>query len=93
MRQTKRPFAIFGPRQLTGLSESDGMNATDDTNTAEIAAESQAVMDQVLSGRPLDAKILERIEQRRKRIRQEIMDRLGVLDVAVELVREARDEV
>jgi hypothetical protein len=65
---------------------------TDNTNTSDIAAETDAVMDHLLSGKPVAEEILKRIEERGKRIRQEILERHGVLNVAVELVRETRDE-
>jgi len=42
--------------------------------------------------RPVDLEVSKRVRERAARIREEIVRSHGMLDVAVELIREARDE-
>jgi hypothetical protein len=57
----------------------------------EVAADDQAVLDHVLSGRRLDPEIARRVHERARTIRQEILQKHGVINVAVDLIREIRD--
>jgi hypothetical protein len=54
-------------------------------------ADAEAVMDHVLHGKPLAPAIAERVHARAKRVTEEIYRKFGVLDVAVDLIRETRD--
>jgi adenosyl cobinamide kinase/adenosyl cobinamide phosphate guanylyltransferase len=54
------------------------------------AADNQAVIDHVLTGRPLDAEIARRIEERAERIRQRIFQEHGLVDIGVPAIRELR---
>ena len=56
----------------------------------DVAADNQAVLDHVLSGRRLDPEIARRVHERAKTIRQEILQRHGIINVAVDLIRETR---
>lgn len=59
---------------------------------ASAEADLQAVIDHLISGRPLDPEIVRRVEERGEKVRQEILEKHGVLNVAVDLIREIRDE-
>jgi hypothetical protein len=65
-----------------------------DTNMhpALVEADLKAVMDHVLGVKPLDPEVARRVRERADKIRQEVLERHGVLNVAVELIREGRDE-
>ena len=58
----------------------------------DVAADNQAVMEHIITGLPLDAAVARRVQQRARGVRQEILDKHGVVDVAVDLIRETRDE-
>jgi zinc transport system ATP-binding protein len=69
------------------------MNSTEDHLVdAQVQAETQAVMDHLISGKPLDEDTIRRVRERAKGIRQEILRRHGIVNAAVDLLREARDE-
>jgi hypothetical protein len=55
-------------------------------------ADLEAVLRQVDQGGVKDPQLLQRIEERSKAIRQRVLAEHGLLDAAVELVRESRDE-
>ena len=58
----------------------------------DIAADNQAVIDHAMNGTPLDPAVAKRIQQRADEIREEIRRTHGVQELAVELIRHARDE-
>jgi hypothetical protein len=51
----------------------------------------EAVLRQIDQGGVTDPQLLQRIEERSKAIRQCVLAECGLLDVAVELVRETRE--
>jgi hypothetical protein len=55
-------------------------------------ADARAVMDHAISRTPLDPNVARRVEARAKRITEEIRRRFGIVDIAVDLIREGRDE-
>jgi adenosyl cobinamide kinase/adenosyl cobinamide phosphate guanylyltransferase len=59
---------------------------------AQVLADLNAVMERIATGKPLDAESSRRIRQRAERITEEIRKKHGELDIAVELIREIRDE-
>jgi hypothetical protein len=59
---------------------------------AVVQADLRAVIDSLVSKTPLDPAIARRVEERAERMRQELFERHGLLNVAVDLIREARDE-
>ena len=60
---------------------------------ADVAADNQAVLDHVLTGARLDPEVVRRVHERALKIRQEILQQHGVVNVAVDLVRETRDGI
>jgi hypothetical protein len=66
--------------------------ATTDSIDVQALADDQAVIDHALTGKPLDPHVAARVRQRAERITDEIRRRHGVLNIAVDLIREGRDE-
>ena len=58
----------------------------------ELAADTQAILDRLTTGKPLDPEVARRIRERGDRIRQEIFQKHGVLDIGVPAIRDLRDE-
>jgi hypothetical protein len=56
-------------------------------------ADAQAVIDHIISGKPLDPEVARRVRERAERIRQEILARHGVQDIGVPIIRELRGEL
>jgi hypothetical protein len=59
---------------------------------AEILADLEAVCKQIPAGGVTDPELLRRVRERSEKARAEVLRRHGVLDVAADLIREARDE-
>lgn len=55
-------------------------------------ADLQAICDAIAQKRPIDPAVAARVEERGKRATEEIYARHGLLNVAVDLIREVRDE-
>jgi hypothetical protein len=62
----------------------------DTGDIAEARADVRAVLDSLLSKRPLDPEIIRRIEDRSERMTEELRKQYGELNVAVDLIREVR---
>ena len=58
----------------------------------EQMSESDAIIAHVLAGKPLDPELYKRLRDRGQRITDEIRQEQGVLEIAVELIRQTRDE-
>ena len=61
------------------------------TTDAEIAADAEAVISALTSGGKLDPVIARRIQERSAKIRQEVFEKHGLLNIAVPTIREFRD--
>ena len=69
------------------------MNDTETMSSGpQVEADLTAVMDHVTSGKPLDPAVACRVRERGEKIRQEVFAKNGPLNVAVDLIREGRDE-
>lgn len=55
------------------------------------AADNQAVMEHVVSKRPIDPDVVRRVHERAEKVKAKIRKR-GITNIAVELIREARDQ-
>jgi hypothetical protein len=55
-------------------------------------ADAQAVMAAVMTGTPVAAEVAARVRRRSERRTNEVRRRFGTVEVAVDLVREGRDE-
>lgn len=58
----------------------------------QVLADLDAVMQRLATGKPLDPAASRRIRERAERITEEIRRQHGELDIAVQLIRETRDE-
>ena len=63
-----------------------------DTTVSEVSADLEAVVNHLVSGNPLDTHVTRRARQRSERLTDELRRSRGELNVAVDLVREIRDE-
>ena len=57
----------------------------------ELEADTQAVIEKLMTGNPLDPETYQRIRERSERVTAEVLRKHGVLNIAVDLVRETRD--
>lgn len=70
------------------------MNTTEhSTIPPEVMADAQAVIDQLMSGKPLDPETYRRIRERAERITEEIRQKHGIVDIGVPAIRELRGEL
>ena len=59
---------------------------------AEQDADLQAVLERITSGKPLDPKTYQRIRERGRQITEELRQKYGEMNIAVDLIRQVRDE-
>jgi hypothetical protein len=59
---------------------------------SEIVADMQAVADGVSAGKTLDPELVQRIAERSKKVQEELLQQYGVREIAVDLIREIREE-
>lgn len=62
------------------------------TADPQVEADLTVVMEHVTSGIPLDPAVARRVQERGEKIRQEVFAQNDPLNVAVDLIREGRDE-
>jgi hypothetical protein len=62
-----------------------------DVIPAELDVDTQAVIEKLTTGKPVDAETYRRIRERADRIRDEIFQKHGLLDIGVPAIRELRD--
>jgi hypothetical protein len=58
----------------------------------QVLADLDAVMERIATGKAIDPESSRRIRQRAEHITEEIRKKHGELDIAVQLIRETRDE-
>ena len=56
----------------------------------ETDREMEAIIEHLTTGKPLDPELVRRVRERSDRVRQEILEKHGVQDIGVQLIREAR---
>ena len=59
---------------------------------ADILADAEAVSAAAAAGRPVDPEVAKRVRERSERIQQQLLARFGVRDIAVDLIRQGREE-
>ncbi|HEY5313341.1 MAG TPA: hypothetical protein VIK18_12515 [Pirellulales bacterium] len=62
------------------------------STTTELMADREDVWRAVVEKRPVDPEVAKRVHGRADEVRARIVKDRGILDVAVDLIREARDE-
>ena len=65
----------------------------DQLPSTTVDTDAQAILEHLMTGKPLDPAIARRVRERGDQIRQEIFERHGVLDVGVPAIRELRGEL
>lgn len=55
-------------------------------------ADSKAVLEHVTQGTPLDPEVYRRVHERAAKITEGLRRKYGTLDIAVDLIRQAREE-
>ena len=58
---------------------------------ADLLADTQAIIEPVATGKLLDPEVARRVRERAERIREEIRQTHGVLDIGVPAIRELRN--
>ena len=59
---------------------------------ADINDDIQAVADAVAAGRPVDPAVARRVREQSEKIQEDLRRRYGVREIAVDLIRQGRDE-
>ncbi len=59
----------------------------------DLAADEKAVIDSFINRTPLDAEVARRVHERAQRIREQILQKHGLVDIAVPAIRELRGEL
>lgn len=62
-------------------------------NTTEKATDKDALLEHITTGKPLDPELYRRIRENGTRITEKLRKLYGEMDIAVELIRETRDEI
>lgn len=69
------------------------MSAADHNSIpADVLADIQAVANALAAGDCLSPEIVQRIHERSQKAQRELLDRYGVREIAVDLIRKIRDE-
>ena len=63
-----------------------------DMDTSEKTTDKDALLERITTGKPLDPEVYRRIREKGKSITEELRRTYGEMDIAVELIREVRDE-
>src|SRR5712691_10180293 len=97
MRETWDNQALFFLKQflrgidgLTPYAENTFMKTIEQT---EMDADTQAVIEHAMTGKPLDPEIARRVRAEGEKVRQEIFAKHGLVDIAVPAIRELRGEL
>lgn len=59
---------------------------------ADTLADIQAVADAAAAGRPVDPEVARRVRERSEKVQEELLKRFGVREIAVDLIRQGREE-
>jgi hypothetical protein len=68
------------------------MKTEENSVVSEEAADGQAVMDRLITGKPLDPEVARRVRARAQKITDELRRQHGEMNIAVDLIRAIRDE-
>ncbi len=68
------------------------MKTNEDPLTSEEAADAQAVIEHAMTGKPLDPEVARRVRERSERATEALRRKRGTLNIAVDLIREVRDQ-
>jgi hypothetical protein len=68
------------------------MNTEEDSLTSEEAADGQAVIERLITGKPLNPEVARRVRARAQKITDQLRQQHGEMNIAVDLIREIRGE-
>lgn len=68
------------------------MGCPPDTRRPDVRSDLLAVVEHVTSGQPLDAEVRKRVMERSRKVQENLVQRFGVREIAVDLIRHGRDE-
>lgn len=68
------------------------MKTKEDPLTSGEGADAQAVIEHAMTGKPLDPEIARRVRERSERATEALRRKYGTLSIAVDLIREVRDQ-
>lgn len=57
-----------------------------------IDSDTQAILERIVHGTPLPADVYQRIQERGDKLTEQIRQQYGTIEIAVDLIREIRDE-
>jgi hypothetical protein len=69
------------------------MNATETTAVPDLTADVQLVAECMAVGNPVPPEVARRIHERAAQVRREILEKQGVQDIGVQIIRELRGEL
>jgi len=75
------------------MNTSESETVTSAATPPEIREEFEAVLEHIRTGKPLAPELERRIRERAERIRQEILENHGLVDIAFPAIREFRDDL
>jgi hypothetical protein len=86
----RESFHIDSPHNAlqNGIMSANSLTAVE----SQEQADSQAVLDHLLHKRPLDPDVYRRVHERAAKATEELRQKYGTLDIAVDLIRQVRDE-
>jgi hypothetical protein len=59
---------------------------------ADVLADMQAVADAAAAGRPVDPEVAKRVRERSEKVKEQLRHLYGVREIAVDLIRQGREE-
>ena len=80
-------------RQVTTLRSGNDFFLSFTSRPADLQADTEAMIEHLATGKPLDPEAARRIRQRSERIRQEILATHGIQDIGVQIIREIRGDL
>jgi hypothetical protein len=85
-------FDLDGPKRYKRMNK---MKPTESITTVppDVMADAQAVVESVMSGKPLDPVIARRVHERAREIKEAVYQKHGLLDLAVPAIRDLRGEL
>jgi hypothetical protein len=82
-------LAVDGAAERT---DNDPMHTNlDNLIPPDVAADNQAILEHILTGRPLTPEVARRVRERAERITEEIRQQHGLVDIGVPTIRALRD--
>ena len=58
----------------------------------DVMADLQAVAEAAAAGRPVDPEVARRVRERSQKVQDELLRKYGVREIAVDLIRQGREE-